>query len=103
MAETGVLPLTMSSLATPPAGLNQSGLRHWEKNGPKLLCATHFESFEQWTDYCDEQITARWKEKLFDGIDEPVPLPPRFLTNLCKILDSMQDEIDSKSDRESFW
>lgn len=93
----------MSSFATPPAGLNLSGQDHWRKHGSSLLRYDHFCTLELWQDYCNEQITARWKEKLFDGIDEPVSLPPRFLTNLCKILDSMQDEINSKAERESFW
>ena len=93
----------MTSSDTPPSGLNQSGLQHWKKNGPNLLNSTHFDSFEKWIDYCDEVATACWKEKLFNGVDEPVSLPSRFLVNLCKILDSMQDEINSKSDRESFW
>lgn len=93
----------MSYSATPPPGLNQSGLQHWKKNGPFLLRYDHFCTLELWQDYCDEQITARWKEKLFNGVDEPVLLPSRFLANLCKILDSMQDEINSKAERESFW
>lgn len=103
MAKAKASLFPMSSPATPPPGLNQSGLRHWKKNGPKLLKSTHFDSFEQWTDYCDEVAIASWKERLFDGIDEPVSLPPRLLTNLCKILDLMQEEIDSKADREHFW
>jgi hypothetical protein len=40
------------------------------------------------------------RSKLLDGVTDPEPVDPRFLRNLCRVLQDMQDEIDNKVNRD---
>jgi hypothetical protein len=91
----------MTTPTPPPPGLNPSGLKKWSVYGRhSWLMHRDFVSFDAWQDYKDDQELGFIRSKLLDGVADPEPIDPRFLRNLCRVLQDMQDEIDNKVNRD---
>ena len=91
----------MTTPITPPPGLNPSGLKKWSKKGRDAwLMFGDFESYDAWRDYEDEREISYIRSKLMDGVSDPDSIDPRFLRNLCRVLQDMQDEVDNKVNRD---
>lgn len=99
----------MSSLIPPP-GLNSSGLKLWEKETNRgkrpYLYSSHFKAYQDYEDYREEQELAYYKDKLLEDVENPESIDPRFLRNLCKLLDRIdklldciEEDLSGKADR----
>jgi hypothetical protein len=88
---------------TPPIGLTSSGLKLWEKETSKgrrpYLYSVHFVSYEAYESYREELELAPYKADLLDGVENPESINPRFLRNLCRILNRIDEDLSEKADR----
>ena len=88
---------------TPPLGLTPSGLKTWKKEVEKgkrpYLYGAHFVSYDAYESYREELELAPYKANLLDGVENPESIDPRFLRNLCKILNRIDEDLSEKADR----
>lgn len=79
----------------PPANLNPSGLKHWEKYKENaMFLRKHFLSDTDWLDYKDEKELSWIRTRLLEDVEDPGPIDPRLLRNLCRILNRLETDID---------
>jgi hypothetical protein len=90
-------------LASPPSGLTPSGLKTWKRDMEKgrrpYLYSAHFVSYEAYESYREELELAPYKSDLLDGVEAPESIDPRFLRNLCRILNRIDEDLYNKVDR----
>jgi len=88
---------------TPPPGLTPSGLKLWEKETSKgkrpYLYGIHFKTYQDYEDYREEQELAYYRGKLLEDVENPESIDPRFLRNLCRLLNRIDEDLSGKTDR----
>ncbi len=81
--------------------LNKNGRAKVSKYGPDtLLWSSDFKTIDSYYEYKNEQEIAPWISKLLAGVENPETIDPKFLRNLCRVLDEIQDQVNDKADRE---